>query len=29
MESVRRAAEYSSDIAEIILNLNINQIIAM
>ncbi len=28
MESIRRTAEYASDIAEIILNLNANQIIA-
>jgi len=28
MESIRRTAEYASDIAEIVLNLNINQIIA-
>jgi len=28
MESIRRAAEYASDIAEIVLNLNVNQIIA-
>jgi phosphate uptake regulator len=28
MESIRRIAEYASDIAEIVLNLNINQIIA-
>jgi len=27
MESIRRTAEYASDIAEIVLNLNINQII--
>jgi len=26
-ESIRRTAEYASDIAEIVLNLNINQII--
>jgi phosphate uptake regulator len=29
MESIRRTAEYASDIAEIVLNLNINQIIAV
>ena len=28
-ESIRRTAEYASDIAEIVLNLNINQIIAI
>jgi len=28
MESIRRTAEYASDIAEIVLNLNVNQIIA-
>jgi hypothetical protein len=28
MESIRRTAEYASDIAEIVLNLNINQIVA-
>jgi phosphate uptake regulator len=28
MESIRRTAEYASDIAEIVLNMNINQIIA-
>jgi phosphate uptake regulator len=28
-ESIRRTAEYASDIAEIVLNLNINQIIAV
>ena len=28
MESIRRTAEYSSDIAEIVLNLNVHQIIA-
>jgi Na+/phosphate symporter len=28
MESVRRTAEYASDIAEIVLNLNVDQIIA-
>jgi len=28
MESIRRAAEYASDIAEIVLNLNVDQIIA-
>jgi len=28
MESLRRTAEYASDIAEIVLNLNVNQIIA-
>jgi len=28
MESMRRTAEYASDIAEIVLNLNINQIVA-
>jgi len=28
LESIRRTAEYASDIAEIVLNLNINQIIA-
>jgi hypothetical protein len=28
MESIRRTAEYASDIAEIVLNLNINQIIS-
>jgi len=28
MESVRRTAEYAGDIAEIVLNLNVNQIIA-
>jgi predicted nucleotidyltransferase len=27
MESIRRTAEYASDIAEIVLNLNVNQII--
>ncbi len=27
MESIRRTAEYASDIAEIVLNLNINQMI--
>jgi tRNA threonylcarbamoyladenosine modification (KEOPS) complex Pcc1 subunit len=27
-ESIRRIAEYASDIAEIVLNLNVNQIIA-
>jgi hypothetical protein len=26
MESIRRTAEYASDIAEIVLNLNVNQI---
>ena len=29
MESIRRTAEYASDIAEIVLNLNVNQIIAI
>ncbi len=29
MESIRRTAEYASDIAEIVLNLNINQIITI
>jgi phosphate uptake regulator len=28
MESIRRTAEYASDIAEIVLNLNVNQIIS-
>jgi len=28
MESLRRTAEYASDIAEIVLNLNVNQIVA-
>jgi hypothetical protein len=28
MESIRRTAEYSSDIAEIVLNLNADQITA-
>jgi phosphate uptake regulator len=28
MESIRRTAEYASDIAEIVLNLNVNQVIA-
>ncbi|MDH7564812.1 MAG: PhoU domain-containing protein, partial [Candidatus Bathyarchaeota archaeon] len=28
MESIRRTAEYAGDIAEIVLNLNVNQIIA-
>jgi hypothetical protein len=28
MESIRRSAEYASDIAEIVLNLNVDQIIA-
>ena len=29
MESIRRTAEYESDIVEIVLNLNVNQIIAI
>ncbi len=29
MESIRRTAEYASDIAEIVLNLNVNQIITI
>ncbi|MEM1997560.1 MAG: phosphate uptake regulator PhoU [Candidatus Bathyarchaeia archaeon] len=29
LESIRRTGEYSSDIAEIVLNLNVNQILAM
>jgi phosphate uptake regulator len=29
MESIRRTSEYASDIAEIVLNLNVNQIIAI
>ncbi|MBO3802338.1 MAG: hypothetical protein JTT11_00445 [Candidatus Brockarchaeota archaeon] len=28
MESIRRSGEYVSDIAEIVLNLNVNQIIS-
>ena len=29
MESIRRTAEYASDIAEIVLNLNVNQIVTL
>ncbi|MEM2738449.1 MAG: PhoU domain-containing protein, partial [Candidatus Bathyarchaeia archaeon] len=29
MESIRRTAEYASDIAEIVLNLNVDKIITM
>lgn len=28
VESIRRTAEYASDIAEIVLNLNVNQVIS-